>query len=66
MASSTEVLSKITEDEYSSRIFCQISTEFGTLGTSTVRDAWSANILYSGCFAKYDAYVVARSVRIGI
>ncbi len=28
---------------YASRNACQISTEFGTLGTSTVRAAWSAN-----------------------
>ena len=43
--SSTEVLAKITEEEKLSRISCQISTELGTLGTSTVREAWSANVL---------------------
>ena len=42
-ASSTELLPKITAEDHSSRISCQISMEFGTLGTSTVRMAWSAN-----------------------
>ena len=45
MACCTSDLPKMTAEVQASRKVCQISTEFGMFGTSTVRAAWSANSL---------------------
>ncbi len=57
---------KITDLLHASRNVCQISIELGTLGTSTTWAAFAANVLYSGCALKYDAYRCWIPVRIGI